>query len=110
MRAELTEAEAQAERQAAKRQAMEEQLLAYQREEAHGVDMAESSSFGSSELGAAVAAFIGAAGVLPHMGATLAETGETERRKLLGYVEQVSAWVEGCRKALGTMQAHVEIK
>ena len=89
---------------------MEEQLLAYQREEAHGVDMAESSSFGSSELGAAVAAFIGAAGVLPHMGATLAETGETERRKLLGYVEQVSAWVEGCRKALGTMQAHVEIK
>lgn len=110
LRAELTEAEAQAERQAAKRQAMEEQLLAYQREEAHGVDMAESSSFGSSELGAAVAAFIGAAGVLPHMGATLAETGETERRKLLGYVEQVSAWVEGCRKALGTMQAHVEIK
>ena len=89
---------------------MEEQLLAYQREEAHGVDMAESSSFGSSELGAAVAAFIGAAGVLPHMGATLAETGETERRRLLGYVEQVSAWVEGCRKALGTMQAHVEIK
>lgn len=88
---------------------MEEQLLAYQREEAHGVDMAK-QQLRQRDLARRVAAFTGAAGVLPHMGATLAETGETERRKLLGYVEQVSAWVEGCRKALGTMQAHVVIK
>ena len=53
------------------------------------------------DLGAAVRAFIGAAGVLPQMGETLRGMPAPEKESVRQQVETVARWVEGAREALG---------
>ena len=53
------------------------------------------------DLAAAVRAFIGSAGVLPQMGATLRNASQAERETIRQNIETVAAWVESARAALG---------
>ena len=54
------------------------------------------------DLAAAVRVFIGAAGIFPHMGTTLASMDSGKRRELAGYVDMISDWVDGARAALNS--------
>ena len=48
-------------------------------------------------------AFIGAAGVLPHIGADVARMGSGERAQMRQYVDMMGTWVDGARRALDTV-------
>lgn len=54
------------------------------------------------DLAAAVRVFIGAAGIFPHMGTTLANMDGGKRRELAGYVDMIADWVDGARAALNS--------
>lgn len=54
------------------------------------------------DLAAAVRVFIGAAGIFPHMGTTLANMDGGKRRELEGYVDMIADWVDGARAALNS--------
>ena len=54
------------------------------------------------DLAAAVRVFIGAAGIFPHMGPTLANMDGGKRRELAGYVDMIADWVDGARAALNS--------
>ena len=45
----------------------------------------------------------GAAGVLPHMGATLAHASTAQRQEIWQYVDMVATWVDGAQQALRTV-------
>lgn len=98
LRQELADAEDYAEQQATLRQEAQRQLLEQQ-----------SSTAGSAgnlpdtlDLAAAVRVFIGAAGIFPHMGTTLANMDGGKRRELAGYVDMIADWVDGARAALNS--------
>lgn len=98
LRQELADAEDYAEQQATLRQEAQRQLLEQQ-----------SSTAGSAgnlpdtlDLAAAVRVFIGAAGIFPHMGTTLANMDGGKRRELEGYVDMIADWVDGARAALNS--------
>ena len=96
---ELAEVERYAEQQAELRQHAQQELLNQQVQTARG-ESAELSAFGCGELAAAVQAFMGAAGILPHLGASIAQIAEAERIQMRQYVDMVATWVEGARQAL----------
>ena len=102
MRADLAAAEAREEKRA-------KELAELKRERAQaGMDAARgirAEGTGALDLAAAVRAFIGAAGVLPQMGQTLAGMSTEERGAILAQVDTVARWVEGCRAALGVVAA-----
>ena len=100
----LADAEAYAEKQAQLRQDAQRALLEKEADEAHGTGSMELESF---DLAASVRAFIGSAGVLPHMGSTLAHTDAKKREEMARYVDMVQTWVDGARKALGTVLADI---
>ncbi len=100
---ELRDAEAYAERQAEERQSAQSALLSTQAQAARGETSADGLRLTASDMAAAVRSFIGAVGVMPHMGMALAWAGEAERRDMLQYVDMVAAWVDGARRALGTV-------
>ena len=100
LRAELDDAEAMLERQAELRQQAQQELLNYQAQAARGDIQQSNSGMTPGELAEAVRAFIGAAGVLPHMGMTLAQTPEAAKREMWTYVDMVAQWVEGAHRAL----------
>lgn len=103
LRAELEDAEAMVERQAELRQQAQQELLNFQAQAARGETQPADAGMTSLELAAAVRAFVGAAGVLPHMGMSLAQAPEAEKREMWAYVDMVAEWVEGARRALQTV-------
>lgn len=103
LRAELEDAEAMVERQAELRQQAQQELLNFQAQAARGETQPTDAGMTSLELAAAVRAFVGAAGVLPHMGMSLAQAPEADKREMWAYVDMVAEWVEGARRALQTV-------
>lgn len=101
LKAELADAESYAERQAALRQQAQQELLNQKAQAARGE--AAVAAFGAGELAAAVRAFIGAAGVLPHIGVDVARMGSGERAQMRQYVDMMGTWVDGARRALDTV-------
>lgn len=99
---ELAEAESYAERQAELRQQAQQELL-NQRAQAVRGESAQAAAFGPAELAAAVQAFVCAAGVLPHLGASIAQISEGERAQMRQYVDMVDTWVAGARRTLATI-------
>lgn len=99
---ELAEVERYAEQQAELRQHAQQELLNQRVQTARG-ESAELSAFGCGELAAAVQAFMGAAGILPHLGASIAQIAEAERIQMRQYVDMVATWVEGARQALAAV-------
>lgn len=99
---ELAEAESYAERQAELRQQAQQELL-NQRVQAVRGDHPQAVTFGVAELAAAVQAFVGAAGVLPHLGANIAQISEGERGQMRQYVDMIDTWVSGARRVLATI-------
>ena len=106
LRRELEEAEDYAAQQAQARQDAQRELLDLQAQAARGGSLLEEAD--DLDLGVAVRTFIGTAGVMPHMGSTLAGLPESKRQELSQYVEMISTWVEGARKALGTVLVTME--
>lgn len=99
---ELADAQAYAERQAEQRQRAQREMLAMQSQAARG-EIDSAGALGGLDVAAAVRAFIGAAGVLPHMGSTLARASAAERQEIREYVEMVATWVNGALQALSTV-------
>lgn len=95
----LEVAEEYAEQQADLRQQAQQLLQQQERDAVYGE---QPSSFTVNDLAASVRMFIASAGVLPHMGATLARAGEPERQELRQYVSMVETWVQGAKQALST--------
>lgn len=104
---ELAEAESYAERQAELRQQAQQELLNQQAQAVRG-DAQQQAPFGVGDLAAAVRAFIGTAGVLPHIGPGVAQISESERAQMRQYVDMVDTWVEGARRALALVIIHGE--
>lgn len=98
LRQELAEAEDYAEQQATLRQEAQRQLLEQQSSTASSVGNLPDTL----DLAAAVRVFIGAAGIFPHMGTTLANMDGGKRRELAGYVDMIADWVDGARAALNS--------
>lgn len=103
LRAELEDAEAMVERQAELRQQAQQELLNYQAQAARGEVPAPDTGMSPMELAAAVRAFVGTAGVLPHMGMSLAQAPEADKQEMWAYVDMMADWVEGARRALQTV-------
>lgn len=101
LKAELADAESYAEQQAELRQQAQQELLNQKAQAARGETT--ETAFGAGDLAAAVRAFIGAAGVLPHIGADVARMGSGERAQMRQYVDMVGTWVDGARRALETV-------
>lgn len=101
LRRELDEAENYAEQQAELRQQAQRELLNQRAQDVRG-DATGSGGLTVSELAAAVRAFIGAAGVLPHMGMEMVRMPESDRQQIRHYVDMVDAWVSGARGSLNT--------
>lgn len=100
LRAELEDAEAMIERQAELRQQAQQELLNYQAQAARGEVPAPDTGMTPMELAAAVRAFVGTAGVLPHMGISLAHAPAADKQEMWAYVDMMAEWVEGARRAL----------
>lgn len=103
LRAELTDAEEMVERQADLRQQAQQELLNLKAQTARGEAAAHDSGMTPMELAAAVRAFVGTAGVLPHMGAILAQANESDRQEMRSYIDMMADWVEGARNALNVV-------
>lgn len=99
---ELAETEGYAEKQAELRQQAQQELLNQQAQAARG-ERTQITSFGVSELAAAVQTFVCAVGVLPHLGADIAQISDRERTQMSQYVDMVATWVEGSRRSLTTV-------
>lgn len=96
---ELQDAEKYAEEQAEKRQQMQREML--------NLQMASKRSTGEkatgltvNDLAAAVRTFIGSVGVLPHMGAAIANMDDSARDEIRMYLMMIQNWEDGVRKAL----------
>ncbi len=98
LRQELAEAEDYAEQQAVLRQEAQQLLLEQQSNAVSG----SGNLPDALDLAAAVRVFIGAAGIFPHMGTTLANMDSGKRRELEGYVDMIADWVDGARAVLGS--------
>lgn len=101
LKAELADAESYAEQQAELRKQAQQELLNHKAQVARGETAV--ATFGVGELAAAVRTFIGAAGVMPHIGADMARMGNGERAQMRQYVDMISTWVDGARSALDTV-------
>lgn len=100
LRAELSDAEEMVERQADLRQQAQQELLNLKAQAARGEAAIHDAGMTPMELAAAVRAFVGTAGVLPHMGAILAQASESDRQEMRSYIDMMAEWVEGARSAL----------
>lgn len=101
LKADLADAESYAEIQAEQRQQAQREMLAMQSEAARGEAVAATDVLTAFDLAAAVRVFIGAVGVLPHMGVALSQSGEGDRQQVRQHIDMVAAWVDGARQALG---------
>ncbi|MDO4837839.1 MAG: DUF3102 domain-containing protein [Clostridia bacterium] len=98
LRQEVADAEDYAEQQAVLRQEAQRQLLEQQSNTVSGTGKLPDAL----DLAAAVRVFIGAAGIFPHMGTTLASMDSGKRQELAGYVDMIADWVDGARAALNS--------
>ena len=107
LQAELDAAEAREAKRA-------QELAALKREKAqNGMDAARGiggTTLGALDLSAAVRTFIGAAGVLPQMGALISGMSESEREMIRANVETVGRWVADSRQALGIVVADATVQ
>ena len=107
LQAELDAAEAREAKRA-------QELAALKREKAQsGMDAARGiggTALGALDLSAAVRTFIGAAGVLPQMGALISGMSESEREMIRANVETVGRWVADSRQALGIVVADATVQ
>ena len=107
LKAELDAAEAREAKRA-------QELAALKREKAqNGMDAARGiggTALGALDLSAAVRTFIGAAGVLPQMGALISGMSESEREMIRANVETVGRWVADSRQALGIVVADATVQ
>ena len=102
LQAELDAAEKREEKRARQ---LEEMKAARQMEAMDSARSLNATGMNATDLGAAVRSFIGAAGVLPQMGSSLARMPKEDREAIREMVETVARWVEGARGALGTIHA-----
>lgn len=103
LKRELADAEEYAEQQAELRQQAQRDMLEHKTQEARGEVERPSSRLTADELAAAVRVFIGTVGVLPHMGAALAELSEPERQAYRDQLNIVDMWTEGAYSAIGSI-------
>jgi len=104
---ELNAAEKYAEQQAGLRQEAQREMLGMQSQAARGEVQGGQGGMTPLDLAAAVRAFIGSAGVLPHMGVELSRIVEADRQQIRQHVDMVAAWVDGSRQALGVIMVEV---
>lgn len=104
---ELAAAEEREEKRARELQRLREEQDLKRLDRARGVSADAVSAF---DLGAAVRAFLGAAGVLPQMGRSLANLSPAERENVRGYIDTVANWVDGARAALGLWVADAQVR
>ena len=98
LKTDLKAAEDYAATQADLRQAAQNALLDYQ--QGRGIDDAPCRRFNVQDLVSAVQIFIGAAGVLPHMGAEISKLDSSSRAELQIQIGRVDEWVQSARRAL----------
>lgn len=98
LRADLEAAEAREEKRADELEQLRREHQQRAMDDARGLATSTLTGF---DLAAAVRAFIGSAGVLPQMGATLRNASQAERETIRQNIETVAAWVESARAALG---------
>lgn len=96
---ELQDAEKYAEEQAEKRQQMQREMLNLQMANKHGTGE-KAAGLTVNDLAAAVRTFIGSVGVLPHMGAAIANMDDGARDEIRMYLMMIQNWEDGVRKAL----------
>lgn len=101
LRADLEAAEAREEKRAAELEQLRHERQQRAMEDARGLSTSSLTGF---DLAAAVRAFIGSAGVLPQMGATLRACSAQERETIRQNIETVAAWVDSARAALGVYE------
>ena len=101
LRADLAAAEAREEKRAAELEQLRHEHQRRAMEDARGLSTSGLTGF---DLAAAVRAFIGSAGVLPQMGATLRACSAQERETIRQNIETVAAWVDSARAALGVYE------
>ena len=106
LKADLEAAEAREERRADELEELRKKTQQKAMEDARGMTASSLSTF---DLTAAVRTFIGTAGVLPHMGTALHGKKAAELDAIRAAVDEVAAWVDGARRALGTMAADAVI-
>lgn len=105
LRQELKYAEEAVEEQAELRAEAQAKLLEQQAQAARSPGMGSSPRL---DLPAAVRAFIGSAGTLPHMGAQIASLSESERQELRAHVDMIAQWVDGARRVLALPAVIIE--
>lgn len=98
LKAELAAAEAREEKRAAELEKLRQEHTQREMDDARGLATTALTGF---DLAAAVRAFIGIAGVLPQMGATIRAASPEEQETIRQNVETIAAWVDGARIALG---------
>ena len=101
LRADLEAAEAREEKRAAELEQLRHERQQRAMEDARGLSTSSLTGF---DLAAVVRAFIGSAGVLPQMGATLRACSAQERETIRQNIETVAAWVDSARAALGVYE------
>ncbi|MEG1358364.1 MAG: DUF3102 domain-containing protein [Clostridia bacterium] len=103
LKAQLEEAEAYADAQADKRREAESAMLMLEQQSARGELCCGATGLTAADVAAAVRAFMGSAGVLPHMGVTLSGWPEADRQEAARHIDMLYAWVQGARDALDVL-------
>ncbi len=110
LQAQLAEKEAFAERQAELRAQAQRELLDAQTQAVRGEAPREHRELTAYDLADAVRAFMGVAGVLPHMGVALEQLSGPEKEAFRQQVDIISRWTDGSEQALNVICAVVSIE
>lgn len=97
VREDLQAAEEREEKRSRQLNRMQEELAGREMDAARGV---RAGGVGAVDLGEAVRRFLGAAGVLPQMGAVIGRMDARERDALRAHIDAVAKWAEDARAAL----------
>lgn len=100
LRAELADAEEYAAQQADLRQEAQESLMNFQQGREN--ELQPVRRFDAGDLAAAVGSFIGAAGVIPHMGAEICKMSAGDRADMALQISRIAEWLDGARRAMNT--------
>ena len=107
LKADLKDAQDFASAQAEKRAAAQRELLDYKKAANESSGSGRDFAFDAEALRLAASTFMAVAGILPHMGDSLALIGESERAEYMASVDMVAAWVKGAVDALNTVRGEV---
>lgn len=100
LRKRLLDAEDEAERQNELRQQAQAEMLRLQTDAARGEEADNANGLTPADIAAAVRAFIGSVGVLPHMAPSIAVLPEKDRQTIQQHIDMVADWVETSRRAM----------